>query len=139
MALFALASFELSPAAEIYGEGKFVSIQSQSQGGPAFNCDVCGSGPAGPLTISLANPFLSTQARNALQSIGFTDSFTLNLDAEALGVNRDRTRRETARGVAGIREPRRSPGANRATQLVSGHVQDSPPHFAISPRILQFK
>ena len=103
MALFALASFELSPAAEIYGEGKFVSIQSQSQGGPAFNCDVCGSGPAGPLTISLANPFLSTQARNALQSIGFTDSFTLNLDAEALGVNRDRTRRETARGVAGIR------------------------------------
>ena len=100
---FALASFDFSPAFTLYGEGKYVSITSESQGGPAFNCDVCGSGAAGPLTISTANPFLSAQARGVLQSIGLTDSFTLNLDAEALGDNRDRTRREVVRGVGGAR------------------------------------
>ncbi|GGI70675.1 TonB-dependent receptor [Polymorphobacter multimanifer] len=100
---FALASFEVSPAFEIYGEGKYVSIKSESQGAPAFNCDVCGSGAAGPLTISTANPYLTAQARSVLQSIGLVDSFTLNLDAEALGDARERTRREVARGVGGVR------------------------------------
>lgn len=100
---FALANFEVSRALEFYGEGKFVSIRSEAQSGPAFNCDVCGSGPAGPLTISVANPFLSPQARGVLQSIGLTDSFTLNLDAEALGDYRERTRRQVARGVGGVR------------------------------------
>lgn len=38
-----------------------------------------------------------------LQSIGLTDSFTLNLDAEALGDGLERTWREVWRGVGGIR------------------------------------
>jgi outer membrane receptor protein involved in Fe transport len=94
-----LASFEFSPAAEIFFEGKFVSSTAEFQAQPNTFYDL--------LTIRADNPFITPDLEQFVAPLFFGDGveegFYITRDPADLGTNRDRNEFETLRFVGGIR------------------------------------
>lgn len=96
-----LSSFEFSPAAEVFVEGKYVKVTAnQTSTQPTFT-----SGGGTTSTFSINNPFLTPQARATLVNIlppGATLFSFLRFNAD-LGTRAEDHERETYRVVGGLR------------------------------------
>lgn len=89
-----LASFEFTPAFKPFVEAKFVRVESLQEGQPTFFNN----------TFSVNNPFLTNQARGALQTLlapGVTTFTAQRFNTDFAGRGENHTR-ETYRVVAGI-------------------------------------
>lgn len=96
-----LSSFEFSPLAELFFEGKYVKVTAnQTSNQPTFT-----SGGGTTSTFSINNPFLTSQARATLVNIlpaGATTFSFLRFNAD-LGTRAEDHQRETYRFVGGLR------------------------------------
>ncbi len=96
-----LSKFEISPAAELFFEGKYVNVVANQQSNqPTFT-----SGGGTSAVFSVNNPFLTDQARGVLTNIlapGATTFTFLRFNAD-LGTRAEDHERETYRVVAGLR------------------------------------
>lgn len=94
----ALASFQVSPAARIYAEGKYVDTTAFTVSQPTFDFFTF---------LSAENPFLPEVIRNAIVpgaagDFGLPDGVFISRDNLDFGIRGDTSERETLRGVLGI-------------------------------------
>ena len=92
-------SYEFSPAAEVFFEGKYVSSSAEFQSQPNTFYDL--------LTIRDDNPYLTPELQQFVAPLffgnGTDEGLYLTRDPADLGPNRNRNEFETLRFVAGIR------------------------------------
>lgn len=95
----ALLTYEISPAAVIFAEGKYVSNSSEFQAQPNTFYDL--------LTIRADNPFITGDLQDFVAPLFFGDGVQEGLyitrDPTDLGPNRNRNEFETYRFVGGLR------------------------------------
>lgn len=109
-----LGHYEFSPAFVPFFEAKYVRTEAQgSQSGPFFSQGVTLGDPS-PInreTISINNPYLTTQARDVIiaaraangQTTNDATRFTLRRNWLDLGIRDEKITRETYRAVVGVR------------------------------------
>ena len=99
-ALNVLGHMDFTNELTVFTELKFVRTDTLARTDPSFNTILAGNG----IPISTDNPFLTTQARNLINTLlPGVDTITLNRDNYDLGVRGEDTDRETTRLVAGIK------------------------------------
>jgi outer membrane receptor protein involved in Fe transport len=95
-------NYELFDGIKFFAEGMFF----QGKGDelvqqPTFNATLFG-GVSGPLTFRVDNPFLTTQARNQLTTLGYTTTFQMSRANADLADLTGSSRNRLYRGVAGF-------------------------------------
>lgn len=95
-------TYELTDRIRFFAEGMFF----QGKGNelvqqPTFNATIIG-GVSGPLTFSIDNPFLTTQARQQLVALGYTSTFQLSRANADLADLTGSSKNRLYRGVAGF-------------------------------------
>ncbi|WP_299196589.1 TonB-dependent receptor [uncultured Erythrobacter sp.] len=95
----AMLTYEISPAATIFAEGKYVSSYAEFQAQPNTFYDL--------LTIRADNPFITPDLQQYVAPLffgnGTDEGFYLTRDPADLGPNRNRNEFETYRFVGGVR------------------------------------
>jgi outer membrane receptor protein involved in Fe transport len=91
-----IANFEFSDAAKLFGQFDYVGATASAFGGPGVE----------QIIVSKTNPYLSAQALAVLNSYGPTaaaPAFPILRTTTEFATSRERNRRETYRGVIGIK------------------------------------
>lgn len=98
----AFLTFEISPETVLFFEGTYFNSRGDELvQQPTFNSNLFG-GASGPLTYSIDNPFLTAQARAALQAQGVT-RFQISRASADLADLTGYTETDLFRGVFGVR------------------------------------
>lgn len=89
-----MGRFEVSPAFQPFIEAQYTHVDALQEGQPTFGANA----------FSINNPFLSTQARNQLQSLLAPGVTTFSMDRQNLdfGTRGEKHKRETFRIVGGV-------------------------------------